>query len=111
MRVAVCQVNSRADRSANLAVAGELLERAAAAGADLAVLPEYVDYLGPTAEEPKPETVDGEFAAYFADAARRHGMWVVAGSFHEVGPDATHTYNTSLVFDRGGELAAAYRKI
>jgi predicted amidohydrolase len=42
MRVAVCQVNSRADRSANLAVAIDLLERAAAAGADLAVLPEYV---------------------------------------------------------------------
>ena len=38
-------------------------------------------------------------------------MWVVAGSFHEIGPDAAHTYNTSLLFDRDGELAAAYRKI
>ena len=27
-------------------------------------------------------------------------MWVVAGSFHEAGPDEPHTYNTSLVFDR-----------
>src|SRR5262249_51242069 len=26
-------------------------------------------------------------------------------------PDADHTYNTSLVFDRNGTLAAAYRKI
>ena len=38
-------------------------------------------------------------------------MWVVAGSFHEIGPDAEHTYNTSLVFDRDGGLAATYRKI
>jgi predicted amidohydrolase len=38
-------------------------------------------------------------------------MWVLAGSFHETGPDAGRTYNTSLVFDRGGELAASYRKI
>jgi predicted amidohydrolase len=111
MRIAVCQLNSRADRASNLAVAGDLLERAAAAGADLAVLPEYVDYLGPAAGEPKPEPLDGEFATYFADAARRLNMWLVAGSFHEAGPDAAHTYNTSLVFDRGGALAATYRKI
>jgi deaminated glutathione amidase len=111
MRVAVCQVNSRHDRPANLAVAHELLERAAAAGADVAVLPEYVDYLGPAATEPKPEPVDGEFASSFAEAARRLRMWVVAGSFHETGPDAARTYNTSLAFDRDGQPAATYRKI
>jgi predicted amidohydrolase len=38
-------------------------------------------------------------------------MWVVAGSFHETGPDESHTYNTSLVFNREGGLAASYRKI
>ena len=111
MRVAVCQVNSRADRDANLAAAQVMLQRAADAGADLAVLPEYLDYLGPTDGEPKPEGTDGEFAATFAEAARRLRMWVVAGSFHEVGPDAGRTFNTSLVFDRDGGLAATYRKI
>src|SRR5205809_2282910 len=111
MRVAVCQLNARDDRAANLRVARDLLERAAAAGADLAVLPEYVDYLGPASGAPKPEPVDGEFAAFFADAARELGMWVHAGSFHEVGPDADRTYNTSLLFARDGSPAAVYRKI
>jgi predicted amidohydrolase len=111
MRVALCQVNSRADRAANLAVAREQLERAAAAGADLAVLPEYVDYLGPADGEPKPEPVDGEFAAFFAAAARELRLFVVAGSFHEAGPDDGHTYNTCLVFDRSGDRVATYRKI
>jgi predicted amidohydrolase len=111
MRVAVCQLNSRDDRAANLAVAGDLLAQAAAAGADLAVLPEYVDYLGRAAGQPKPEPVEGEFATFFAAAARRLGMWVLAGSFHEAGPDPEHTYNTSLLFGRSGALAAAYRKI
>jgi predicted amidohydrolase len=111
MRVAVCQLNARDDRAVNLAVARELLERSAAAGADLAVLPEYVDYLGRGDSAPKPEPVDGEFAAFFAGAARELGMWVHAGSFHEAGPDERRTYNTSLVFDRRGELAATYRKI
>lgn len=111
MRVAVCQLNAREDRAANLAVARGLLERAAAAGADLAVLPEYTDYLGPAAGAPKPETVTGEYATFFADAARELGMWVVAGSFHEASADGTRTHNTALVFDRGGDLAGAYRKI
>jgi deaminated glutathione amidase len=111
MRVTACQLNAGADRARNLAVAVDLLERASATGADLAVLPEYVDYLGPSAGQPKPEDVDGEFAAVFADAARRLGMWVLAGSFHEAGPDRHRTYNTSLLFDRSGTLAAVYRKI
>jgi len=111
MRVAVCQLNSRDDRAANLGVARGLLDRAAAAGADLAVLPEYVDYLGPADGSPKPEPVDGEFAEFFATAARELGIWVHAGSFHEAGPDERRTFNTSLVFDRTGTLAAVYRKI
>ncbi|MEV4202273.1 carbon-nitrogen hydrolase family protein [Micromonospora globbae] len=111
MRVAVCQLNAREDRKANLAAAESLLERAAAGGADLAVLPEYVDYLGPAAGMPEPEPVDGEVGTFFAGVARRLGMWLVAGSFHEAGPDPEHTWNTSLVFDRTGALAASYRKI
>jgi predicted amidohydrolase len=111
MRVAVCQLNARADRAENLRVARGLLERAAAGGADLAVLPEYVDYLGPAAGAPKPEPTDGEVAAFFADTARDLGIWVHAGSFHELGPDPERTYNTSMVFDRAGALVATYRKI
>ncbi len=111
MRVAVCQMNARDDRAANLAVARGLLERAAEAGATLAVLPEYVDYLGPSAGLPAPEPVDGEFAEFFATAARELGLWVHAGSFHEAGPDPERTWNTSLVFDPSGALVATYRKI
>ena len=111
MRVAVCQLNSRNERDRNLVVARGLLERAARAGAEFAVLPEYVDYLGPGEDAPKPEGVDGEFAEFFAGAARELGIWVHAGSFHEAGPDERRTYNTSLVFSPQGALVASYRKI
>jgi predicted amidohydrolase len=111
VRVAVCQLNARDNRADNLRAARDLLERAAAAGADFAMLPEYVDYLGPSAGAPKPEPIDGEFATFFADAARDLGIWVHAGSFHEIGPDSDRTYNTSLIFGRDGTLAATYRKI
>jgi predicted amidohydrolase len=111
MRVAVCQLNARDDRAANLRAARELLDRAAGLGADLALLPEYTDYLGPGAGAPKPEGLDGEYVAFFADAARELGMWVLAGSFHEAGPDPERTYNTMPVIDRAGSIVAAYRKI
>ena len=104
MRVAVCQLNARDDRAANLDVARDLLARAAAAGADLAMLPEYTDYLG-RAPVSRAGAGDGSFANFFAERRRDLGMWVHAGSFHEAGPDAAHTYNTSLVFDRTGRLA------
>ncbi|WP_229072976.1 carbon-nitrogen hydrolase family protein [Actinoplanes sp. DH11] len=111
MRVAVCQLNSREDRAHNFAVARDLLERAAAGGAEFAVLPEYVDFLGRSADAPEPEPVDGEFGSFFAAAARDLGIWVHAGSFHETGPDQNRTYNTSLIFAPDGTLTAAYRKI
>jgi predicted amidohydrolase len=111
MRVAACQINSQSDRAANLAAALAMLERAAAAGADVAVLPEYVDYLGPAETQPASEAVDGEFGAVFADAAKRLSLWVVAGSFHETGPGDGRSYNTSLVFDPSGVLKATYRKV
>jgi predicted amidohydrolase len=111
MRIAVCQLNPREDRAANLAAARAALSDAAAQGADLAVLPELVDYMGPGAGAPKPEPVDGEFGSLMAAAARELGIWVHAGSFREEGPDPEHAYNTSLVFDRGGRLAATYRKV
>jgi predicted amidohydrolase len=111
VRIAVCQLNPREDRAENLRAARAALTEAAARGADLAVLPELVDYMGPSAGAPKGEPVDGEFATSMADAARSLGMWVHAGSFREEGPDAGHAYNTSLVFDRDGRLASTYRKI
>jgi predicted amidohydrolase len=97
------------DRAENLGMARSLLERAAAAGADLAVLPEYAEYLGPGNGAPEP--IGGPLTQYFAKTARRLGMWVHLGSFHETGPGTGRTYNTSLVFDRAGRIAGHYRKI
>lgn len=112
MRVAVLQTNSRDVKADNIRVALDLLERAAAAGADLAALPEYVDYLGTDegareAAEPVPGPVSEAFAA----KARELGIWVLAGSIRERGDDPARHYNTSLLFNRDGDLVAKYRKI
>jgi len=112
MKVAVLQVNSKDDKTRNIEVALDLVDRAAGAGADVAVLPECVDYLGPSegalqAAEPIP----GPTSRAFARAARDRGMWLLAGSIREESGDPEHSYNTSLLSDRGGEIVAKYRKI
>ena len=111
MRVAVCQLNARDDREANLAAAEVLLEQAAAAGADLALLPEYVDYLGPADRDAEPEPVDGEVGSSSRAIARRARHLGARRLVPRGRPGPEHTWNTSLVFDRAGALAATYRKI
>jgi predicted amidohydrolase len=112
MRIAVLQVNSKNDKEANVQEALRLLELAAERGADVAVLPENVNYLGPkegllrAAEE-----IPGPTSETFAAKARELGVWILAGSIPEVSEYADHNYNTSLLFDRQGEIVARYRKI
>lgn len=112
MKVAVLQVNSRDDKAKNIETALDLVDRAAGEGADVAVLPECVDYLGPSEGALKAaEPIPGPTSERFARAAREHGIWLLAGSIRERDDDPGRSYNTSLLFDRQGEIVAKYRKI
>ena len=111
MRVAVGQMNAGDDDvDANVATAVRLLDEAAAGGADLVAIPELWPFYGArgvaaTLAGPVP----GSLTEPLADAARRHGMWVLGGSIYERADG--RIFNTSPLFDREGELVATYRKI
>jgi predicted amidohydrolase len=111
MRVAACQMNSRQDKTANLDTALRLIDQAAEAGADLAVLPEYLDYLGTDdGALDAAELAPGPFIERVAAQARARGLWVLAGSVHARGPDG-RCRNASLLIDRHGRIAARYDKL
>ena len=110
MRAALCQMSAGEDIAANLLEAEALLASAAQGGADLACLPEAFTFRGPSRRDAEvAEPVPGSTTERLADAARRHDMWVLAGSLFEA--DGADVYNTSLLFDRSGEQVARYRKI
>jgi predicted amidohydrolase len=112
MRIAVLQVNSREDKEANVSEALRLLELAAERGVDIAALPENLNYLGPKEGLLEAaEKIPGPTSEAFAAKARELGMWILAGSIPEVSEYADRNYNTSLLFDRQGEMVARYRKI
>jgi predicted amidohydrolase len=109
MRVAVCQLPVSSDASVNLARARQALADAAHAGAQLAVFPEGTQVRFGTDLRAAAEPTDGAFCRGLSDAAREYGVAVVAGVF-EPGPGRL-VYNTAVMFDERGSLAAAYRKI
>jgi len=110
MRVAACQMRSGEDVDANLATAEGLLREAADGGADLASLPELFTYLGPSSGRAvATEPVPGPTTERLSSLARERRMWVLGGSVLEVAEGRVH--NTSVLFDRAGDLVAKYRKI
>jgi deaminated glutathione amidase len=109
MRVALCQLPVSSDPSVNLGRAQQALADAARAGAQLAVFPEGTMARFGTDLRAAAEPTDGPFCRGLSEAARDHGVAVVAGVF-EPGPGRL-VYNTAVMFDERGTLAAAYRKI
>lgn len=113
MKVAALQMNSQDDKAANINQAVFLIEEAVAADRpDIVLLPETFAYMGGTAESRRAnaETFpDGEAYRAMQAQARKHGIFVHAGSMAEAGGEKN--YNTTVVFDRSGTEIARYRKI
>ncbi|MDH3336689.1 MAG: carbon-nitrogen hydrolase family protein [Gammaproteobacteria bacterium] len=114
MRVAAIQMNSQAEVDSNLQLADRLLGEAAADGCLFAVLPENFALMpirsrdkAKHAEEPG----DGPIQRFLADAARRHGLWIVAGSMPLRSPESERVYGGCPVYDAAGRQQALYRKI
>jgi predicted amidohydrolase len=88
------------------------LTRAACAGADLVVLPELwlAGAFDIHASQEYAEPLDGPLVAAFSDIAAQERTWLHMGSFPERDADG-HTFNTSVLFDPDGTIAATYRKV
>lgn len=112
MRVVTCQTNSMGDKAANLQSAFDLLDRAASQGADLAVLPEYVEYMGDDAGALKAaESIPGPTTDLFAAKAREHNLNIIIGSIRGTVDGEQRCANTSILINRHGDIVSTYRKL
>jgi deaminated glutathione amidase len=109
MRVALCQIPVSSQPTVNLKRVRAALAEAADGGADLAVFPEATQIRFGCDPRPVAAPVDGSFGADLAAAAADAGVALVAGIFTP--SQDGRVYNTAVLFDRTGELVAAYRKL
>lgn len=115
MKISLIQMNSGQDKAANIAAAAALIEQAVAEERpDWIGLPECFDFLGgQRADKQEAAEILGAGPAYRAmqELARRHRIFIHAGSILEKIPDESRIHNTTVVFDRDGNEIARYRKI
>ena len=122
MKVASIQMVSTASVDDNIAQARQLLEQAAAAGAELAVLPEYFCLIGQRdadklaiAETFGAHSNGTENSAplqtFLSHTARELGLWIVGGTIPLRANQPDRVFNSSLVFNPAGECVARYDKI
>ncbi len=111
---AVLQMTSTGEVDGNLDAAEKLLGEARAAGAVLAVLPENFALMGAresdklaVAEVPGGGPIQDRLAA----AARRLGMWIIAGTIPLQVPGDKRVAAACVVLDAAGRQVARYDKI
>jgi nitrilase len=114
MKLAALQMISGPTVTPNLDTAARLISQAAAAGAQLAVLPEYFPLIGASDAErlAAREVINhGPIQDFLSAMARQHGLWLVGGSLPLVSNNPAKMRNTCLVFNPQGERVARYDKI
>src|SRR5271157_3579646 len=115
MKVSIIQMNSISDKSANIAAAEALIERAVREERpDWVLPPEFFDWAG-GGKADKLKNAESFPGGPAYEMARRqaikHRIFVHAGSIMEKIEGEDRIHNTSVVFNREGEEIARYRKI
>lgn len=110
VKFALLQTPVAGARQRNLENAAAMMERPEVGGADFVTLPEmfttpYQTILFPIYAEPE----GGPSWQFCSDLAKRHGVYLSAGTIPERGEDG-RVYNTAYVFDRQGRQIAKARK-
>jgi predicted amidohydrolase len=112
LRAAAVQLNSTADKAANMAAADRLVRAAAADGATLIVLPEKWTALGREEDlRAAAEPLEGPAISWARAIARELAIDLVAGSIVESRADHEKLANTSVHVSPRGEVRAVYRKV
>ena len=112
-KAACVQMTAGREIGPNIAVAGELIRAARAAGADLVLTPENTTMVEPQRalilEKARPEAEHPAIPAFGALAAEL-GLWLLIGSL-AIRLDETSCANRSLLFAPSGRIVARYDKI
>lgn len=109
--VAVLQLDSQDDVQKNLDTVVSFIEEAAARGAKLITMPESMNYVGLDNASHAEEIPGGPTFQLMSEQAKKYGVWLHCGSIYEKNPNDPRPFNSTMVIDPQGNLAAKYHKI
>ena len=109
--VAVLQLDSQDDVQKNLDTVVSFIEEAAARGAKLITMPESMNYVGLDNAGHAEEIPGGPTFQLMSEQAKKYGVWLHCGSIYEKNPNDHRPFNSTMVIDPRGNLAAKYHKI
>lgn len=112
-RFAAVQMVSAPELAPNLEAAARLLGAAAAAGARLAALPENFYCIGRTERDKvamREPDGRGPIQEFLASMARKHSLWVIAGTVPIEASSPERIRSACLVYDDRGRRVARYDK-
>lgn len=114
LKVALIQITAGSDKQANLAHAKEFILKALEkdSSIDLVILPECFNSPYSVTEFSKyaEKIPDGESTQFLSKLAKDQKILIVGGSIPELGDDGK-IYNTSITFNRQGEIIGKHRKV
>ena len=112
LTVSLIQMDSGPDKAKNIQKALSFCDDSIAQDAKLICLPEIFHCRGhELATSEKKEPLPGPSLTPFMDFAKKHNVWILAGSVFESVEGRTRAYNTSCLIDPKGKITATYRKI
>jgi omega-amidase len=116
-KIALIQNKQTNEKEANIEIVRVAIEEAAKNGAQVVALGEFFnciishsDQLKSFAEDFSGQTGAAPTFDMLKKAAKDHNIYLIGGSISEIG-EAGKLYNTSVVFNRNGELIAKHRKV
>tara|TARA_Y100000590_G_scaffold457159_1_gene609205 strand:+ start:2912 stop:3724 length:813 start_codon:yes stop_codon:yes gene_type:complete len=113
MKISVVQLNSGIDKKKNLASAKSIAEQAIKYDKpDLIAFPEMLSFHGGSdadSIDSSEHIPEGETTEFLSNLAKKNRIFIHGGSFCEKIEDKY--FNTTLAFNRSGEIIAKYRKI
>jgi len=115
MKVALIQMNATSDKSRNIVRAVDLVKEAIACQSRFVLLPEVFNFRGVLTQSRDiqwiAEPIGGESLRPFMTLAKKHKVFILAGSVYEKVKGMKKVYNTSVLIDDHGKISTRYRKI
>ncbi|EPR13363.1 carbon-nitrogen hydrolase family protein [Ruminiclostridium papyrosolvens] len=111
IKLGLCQMAVTDNKNDNLEKALSVLEECCKRGADIAILPEMFNCPYDTKRFPiyAESMENSKTLSVISESAKYNNMYIVAGTIPESSNDCI--YNSSVMFDRQGNIIAKHRKV